>query len=426
MGARIPAAERETKDRKKPGRESARLRVAIYSPGLIGLGHIRRNAAIAHALRSALKPVIVMIAEARQVGALPMLTGVDCVTLPSHRPGEDGGGERSPRFLDIAEPDLCALRTAVIDTAFESFEPDALIVDHLPLGTANELRLPLQRLRKRGNTCCVLGLRDVPQAKSPATGRYVWPDRVTAAAIRDYFDAVWVYGDPTVYDPVHDGRGLPRLAVPVHYTGYLDERARLALTTDQRPLPATWQGALALCVVGRGHDAEVLADAFLEASLPPGTSGLVVTGATIEEDALRRIRRHARRRAGMQLLERVADPAPFIQLADRVVAMGGYHTLCEVLSFEKRALIVPRFRAIPEHEQWIRATRMRDLGLIDVLDPRRLSPSALSDWLARDPGPPPDSRRRVDFGGLTRIPKLLREMLGSPRHSMARAVGAHT
>jgi predicted glycosyltransferase len=399
--------------------------VAIYSPGLIGLGHIRRNAAIAHALRSALKPVIVMIAEARQVGALPMLAGVDCVTLPSHRPVD--AGERSPRFLDISERDLCALRTAVIDTAFESFEPDALIVDHLPLGTANELRRPLQRLRKRGNTCCVLGLRDVPQAKPSegGGGRYTWPDRATATAIRDYFDAVWVYGDPTVYDPVHNGRGLARLAVPVHYTGYLDERARLSLTTDREPLPATWQGSLALCVVGRGHDAEVLGEAFLETALPPGMSGLVVTGATIEEETLRRLRRQARRHNEMQLLERVADPAPFIRQADRVVAMGGYHTLCEVLSFEKRALIVPRFRASPEHEQWIRATRMRDLGLIDVLDPRQLSSLALGDWLARDPGPLPESRRRVDFGGLTRIPKLLREMLGTRRPSMARAVGAH-
>src|ERR1041384_8863499 len=81
--------------------ESNQLRVAIYSPGLIGLGHIRRNAAIAHALRSTLRPVIVMIAEARQVGALPMLTGVDCVTLPSHRPVSPG--DPRPRVLRIAQ-----------------------------------------------------------------------------------------------------------------------------------------------------------------------------------------------------------------------------------------------------------------------------------------------------------------------------------
>ena len=43
-----------------------KCRVAMYSPGMVGLGHIRRHASIAHALsRSSLQPIIVMIAEAR-------------------------------------------------------------------------------------------------------------------------------------------------------------------------------------------------------------------------------------------------------------------------------------------------------------------------------------------------------------------------
>ena len=45
--------------------------------------------------------------------------------------------------------------------------------------------------------------------------------------------------------------------------------------------------------------------------------------------------------------------------------MGGYNTVCEVLSFQKQALIVPRVR--PRSEQWIRAERLRDLQLIDVI-----------------------------------------------------------
>ncbi|HKE92262.1 MAG TPA: hypothetical protein VKB45_18155 [Gemmatimonadales bacterium] len=416
MGDKRLAAAYQSKDR------AAQPRVAIYSPGLIGLGHIRRNAAIAHALRSTLRPVIVMIAEARQIGALPMLTGVDCVTLPAHRPVE--GGDRRPRFLDISDRDLSALRTAVIESAFTSFEPDAIIVDHLPLGTDNELRRPLQRLRKRGHTCCVLGVRDVPPVTS-GDAPHAWPDRATAAAIREYFDAVWVYGDPAVYDPFHKSGGFPRVTVPVHYTGYIDERARLALTTDHRAASASPPSRVALCVVGRGHDAEVLAEAFLEADLPPDSSGLVVTGTTIEEATLRRLRRRARRRPRVALLERVPDPAPLIQQAERIVAMGGYHTLCEVLSFEKHALIVPRVREAPEHEQWIRAKRMQELGLIDVLDPRRLTTAALSDWLARDLGPAPQSRRRIDFDGLTRIPELLSQLLGKTRPPVARAVGAH-
>ncbi len=52
-----------------------------------------------------------------------------------------------------------------------------------------------------------------------------------------------------------------------------------------------------------------------------------------------------------------------------VVCMGGYNTFCEVLSFDKRAVIVPR--TTPRLEQWIRASRAEDLGLVRMLDEKR-------------------------------------------------------
>ena len=48
-----------------------------------------------------------------------------------------------------------------------------------------------------------------------------------------------------------------------------------------------------------------------------------------------------------------------------VVCMGGYNTFCELLSFNKRALVVPRTQ--PRMEQHIRATRAAQLGLVRVL-----------------------------------------------------------
>src|ERR1044071_4096373 len=85
-----------------------KCRVTMYSPGMVGFGHIRRNASIAPALRrSPLHPVIVMIAEARQAGALPMPEGVDSVTLPALRKEAD---EVKPCYLDGSNQDLLALR----------------------------------------------------------------------------------------------------------------------------------------------------------------------------------------------------------------------------------------------------------------------------------------------------------------------------
>jgi predicted glycosyltransferase len=49
-----------------------------------------------------------------------------------------------------------------------------------------------------------------------------------------------------------------------------------------------------------------------------------------------------------------------------VVAMGGYNTFCEIISLDKRAILVPR--VTPRQEQLVRANRAAELGLVRTLD----------------------------------------------------------
>ena len=67
---------------------------------------------------------------------------------------------------------------------------------------------------------------------------------------------------------------------------------------------------------------------------------------------------------------------------------------------------------------------MRDLGLIHVLHPDHLTPRALTEWLARDLGPPPATRSRIDFGGLTRVQGLLKELLEASASPMPEPANA--
>ena len=68
--------------------------------------------------------------------------------------------------------------------------------------------------------------------------------------------------------------------------------------------------------------------------------------------------------------------------AKAIVSMGGYNTFCEILSFDKRALLVPRVR--PREEQLIRARRAADLGIIDMLEPTEAAdPAKLAAALRR-------------------------------------------
>ncbi len=49
-----------------------------------------------------------------------------------------------------------------------------------------------------------------------------------------------------------------------------------------------------------------------------------------------------------------------------IVAMGGYNTFCEILSFDSPAILIPRIA--PRREQLLRATRAAELGLTRMLD----------------------------------------------------------
>ena len=393
-------------------------RVVLYSPGMVGLGHIRRNASIAHALRcSPLRPNVVMVAEAWQAGAIPMPSGVDCVTLPGMQ--KNGDGSCRPRSLEVSHRDLVSLRGEMIRRLIEVFEPNALIVDHLPLGAARELQGTLERVRRSGKTRCILGVRDVLQDNE--TVQAAWADGDNLNAIRQYYDAIWVYGDPAVIDPVKEYGVFDSVLDRVRHTGYLDQRLRLDFAVSNGDAPALNlpAGPIALCLVGGGSDGGALAQAFVQADLPWGTTGLIVTGPYMPEATTRSLHEIAGHR-GFQVLDFVPDPVLLLDRAERVVAMGGYNTMCEVLSFEKHALIVPR--VLPKPEQWIRARRMRDLGLVEVLHPEQLTPAAITEWLARDLGAPPASRRRIDMAGLQRIPLFLAELLGAA----APAIGPKT
>jgi predicted glycosyltransferase len=380
----------------------------------MGIGHMRRNLLIAGALARGPSPaVILLIAGARQINAYGVPPGVDCLSLPALR--KEANGCYQSRHLDLPLSELVALRAHSISAALEAFAPDVLIVDKIPRGAVNELDTALEILRQGGRTRCVLGLRDV--LDDPETVRWEWLEGGYEWAIRDWYHAIWVYGDPTVYDPVAEYGFPPDVAALVRFTGYLDQRQRTHLENldggqELSARLAEWPGRLALCLVGGGEDGAPLAEAFARADFPEDMTGVVLTGPFMAPKVREDLRRQAAANPRLRILAFVTDTDLLLDRADRVITMGGYNTVCEVLSYEKPALVVPRVN--PRREQLIRTERLRDLGLLDLLLPDELSPRVLSGWLARDLGPGPRARERIDLNGLDNLGRLFAELLNSP------------
>jgi predicted glycosyltransferase len=386
------------------------IRIALYSHDALGLGHLRRNLAIARALAHGGSRSVLLFVGAREAGAFELPPGVDCVSVPALE--KRGDGRYGSRSLALGLRDMLELRSKTIETALEAYAPDALVVDKLALGVGGELEPALRMLERDHETRVVLGLRDVLDA--PEVVRREWRRAGTAQAIRRHYDAIWIYGDPAVYDSVKEYDLPPDIAARARYTGYLDRRGTSVAPRDgaagELATLVDDDAPLYLCTVGGGEDGHAVADAFARAELPAGGQGLVLTGPFMPRPCRRRLRAVAAQREHLQVLELVPHPGRLIDQAVKVVAMGGYNTVCELVARRKRALVVPRIE--PRTEQLIRARRLRDLRLLDVLEPAELTPAAVGAWLA-GAGGAPDGAPQIDLGGLEKIPVMLDELLGA-------------
>ena len=396
-----------------------RARIALYSPGIVGLGHLRRNLLIAQVLaESHLRAVNLMVTEAREASAFVncMPTGVDCMTLPGLSKGIDGVCKA--RYLDLPLKEVISLRGRTIRAALKEFKPDLLLVDNLPRGAFRELDPALKQLKAIGETRVVLGLRDV--LDEPWSVHRDWFRWKFEEAINEYYDAIWVYGDPAIYNMIDEYRFPPTISSKIRFVGYLDQRKRVGFASDDVPdLIESGQvpnGRLMLCLLGGGQDGDRLAEAFSEAELPENAYGVIVTGPFMSAQTQRRLQERSLDNPRLRVLNFIKEPTMLVQRAERVIAMGGYNTVCEVLSFEKRSLIVPRVK--PRREQIIRAERLRDLGLIDMLEVDRFNPQALTEWMARDL-PPLHLNGRLNLNGLERLPELADEVLGREQEKFA-------
>ena len=337
-------------------------RVMLYSHDTFGLGHLRRSRALATALTAGDAEASAIILTGSPVaGRFTFPERVDHIRLPGVTKLPDGSYDSSTLGLDIDA--TTNLRAGLIQSAVEQYRPDLLIVDKEPTGFRGELLPTLEWLQEQGDCRIVLGLRDV--LDEPTVLAAEWERKGAVKAAEAYYDEFWVYGVEDIYDPT---RGLPfsdATRARMHYTGYLRREI-----TDSADVP---DDPYILITPGGGGDGAAMVSLVLDAyEADPDLSprAMLVYGPFLSGEV-----RDAMDARVAQLNGRVTATGfdsrieALFAKAQGVVCMGGYNTFCEVLSFDRRAVIVPR--TVPRLEQWIRASRAEELGLVRMLDDGR-------------------------------------------------------
>ena len=389
-----------------PSLPRRRRRIALYSHDTMGLGHTRRNIVIAAALVDDNPATdVLLLTGAPEATGLPLPPSTDVVTLPALRKHEDG--HYSPRALSCPLEDLLRTRSAMIEGALSAFDPDLVIVDKVARGVEGELDAALTVLRDRGRARVVLGLRDVLDA--PSVVREEWEEARTTEALRELYDAVWLYGDPDIYDPVLEYHLPAEVAGMISYTGYLAGPRSPSLRAHHIAVPTPPEQPFVLCLVGGGQDGHRLARAFVETPFPRGHHGVLITGGHMPARERDGVMLMARQRHDVTVHDFVPGADDFIREARAAVSMGGYNSVCELLAAGTPALLVPR--VTPRAEQAVRADRLSRAGWVDSIHPAEATPGRLARWLSEALRSPSRPRRDLDRGGLERVPRLAEELL---------------
>ncbi len=342
------------------------MRVLIYSHDTFGLGHLRRSRAIAHALVAASPDAqAVIVSGSPVVDRYAFARGVRTVRLPPVTKLPDGS-YASAGPANLAH--TVEARSAALARTAESFQPHVVIVDKEPSGFHGEMLPVLEREAARG-TKLVLGLRDVLDEADRLAPE--WERKGAVEAMDRFYDEIWVYGLGRIHEPLAGLALTPDLARRIDsrlvYTGYL--RRELPKARAARREPAMAAGPFVLVTPGGGGDGAGLIDWVIAAyEADPGLPlpCLVAFGPFLDSAIREKFDRRIAALGGKVSAITFDSEIEFLmRKAAGVVAMGGYNTFCEILSFDRPAVLVPRTE--PRREQAIRALAAERLGLVRVL-----------------------------------------------------------
>ena len=389
-------------------------KILMYSHDTYGLGHIRRTLAIATQLRNPDVNILILTGSPI-VGRFDFPEQIDFVRVPGMI--KITNEEYLSQSIKINPSHALRIRQTIITATAKAFQPHLFIVDKAPLGLKREIVPTLQWFRKsQPRTQTILGLRDIMD--DAESTRKDWEEKSVYDALEQYYSEIWVYGKQEFYDSIKEYDVPQKTSKKIVFTGYIpravpkpgelkDVRREQRLGTDDK---------LVVVTTGGGGDGYTHLDTFLTmledwgGSIPFRT--VLVTGPFMPKKRRKEV--FARSRALKVRAYRFYRRMEWLMgAADVVVSMGGYNTVCEILSLRKPSLIIPREQ--PRREQLIRARVLNDNHLADFIPWKQLNPILLRQKLLAilaDPEPYHRAIGQFEFTGLKVMRQRLAEFRG--------------
>jgi predicted glycosyltransferase len=381
------------------------MKVLFHVQHLLGIGHVRRAAAIARALDE--DGFAVTVAQG----------GFDV-------PGTDWGGAEVVRLPPVRSADT-GFRTLLdagdrpIDTGWKKrraaellalharVRPDILLVETFPFGRrafAFEL-VPLLEIARRA----------VPRPLVASSVRDILVDKNDPAKVegmadtaRALFDLVLVHGDPAVIPFEASFPPAPRIADLIRYTGYVGARP-----TREAP-PGDGVDEIVVSVGGGAVGAELLRAALGARAISTQRDARwrLLAGPDLPAGTMAELAAAA---PDGVVVEPARPDFPSLLARCRLsVSQAGYNTVMDVMRAGCRAVFVP-FAAEGETEQTRRAELLAARGHCLVVPEQGLTSERLARAVDDAAAAPPPPRATLALDGAQAAARLLRDAAAEKR-----------
>jgi predicted glycosyltransferase len=346
-------------------------RFFFYVQHLLGIGHLKRAAAVARALVEAGASVDLVLGGAPVSGIAP--TGARVVQLPPAIASDAQFTNLLDQAGNQVDDSWKARRKQALLSAFEESKPDIVLLEMYPFGR-RQFRFELLPLLDRvaglfPKPLVAVSVRDILVDK----GRM---DRAREAAdiVKKHVDQVLVHGDPSLARLDLTFPLTRDIADRVIYTGFVVERP---IAAD--PFADRADGEILVSAGGGAVGFPLLAAAIRAKRMTRHRQRRwrIVTGANLPAAQRQELDSLAAGDPGIAIEGFRADFGTLLAACHLSVSQGGYNTVMELIATRCPSVVVP-FAEGGESEQTLRARMLMERQVLSMVDPEFLTAGTLA------------------------------------------------
>lgn len=392
---------------------TARKKLMFYCQHVLGMGHLIRSGEIVRGLKEF---DVVFLNGGEIVPGFELPASVEVINLPPIKSDAEFRGLRSAgneQNLDKVKEN----RAQRLLAEYERVQPDMLVIELFPFGRlkfAFELMPLLERCNASGKakrrTKVACSLRDILVGKR----KQQQFEEQACRVINQYFDLLLIHSDPRFQRLDETFASVAQIKSPIRYTGFVAQTIAAEVSPPVGEHSVHNNEKQILVSIGGGRVGSELIDCAMDASnlladrLPHRM--LVFGGPYLPEEELQRLQAKAAGRKNVRLEHYTTQFLSHLNRADLSISMAGYNTCMNIVATCTRAIVYP-FTGNGDQEQTIRANKLRELGIVEVIHGDELNPAKLAEKILSTLSKSKPDVALLDLKGVEQTAAILAELV---------------